>query len=195
MVALYAGTYMVANSSDSLCKAFASESVAGPAVFASTFAVNVPLGVWKDVRYSQLFGAPQVGQAAKANLGRASPRTATAAFLVRDAITIFGSFTLPGTVSAMVPDKLVSDPETREVVTQLTVPMLSQVVATPIHLVGLDVLSRHDGASLWGRLSRTRGYLAWTTAARCFRIIPAFGFGAVANKAFRQDFHNRLSAT
>ena len=188
---LYATTFIVANSADSLCSELAPEALAAPVVFVSTFAFNVPLGVWKDVRFSQLFVRPgKAGRGVQvAKLATtAAPKPTTAAFLVRDAITIFGSFTLPGWVSEGIPKSLMPDPASREVLTQMMVPMLSQVAATPIHLLGLDLYSRQDGAGMRQRLSRTRKYVPGTTTARCFRIIPAFGIGVLANKHLRANF-------
>lgn len=162
-----------------------------PIVLVSTFAFNVPLGIWKDVRFSQLFGTRDTGGRNKqavvemAKLAKRTPRAATAAFLARDAVTIFGSFTLPGLLSDAVPSTLLSDPSSKAVLLQLLVPVLSQIGATPIHLLGLDHHSRQDGAKLAERFSRTRSHLLSTTTARCFRILPAFGFGVLANNSVR----------
>lgn len=200
--ALYGTTYVVNNASESLSAEFASEKVVGSIVFASTFGVNVPLGLWKDVRYSQLFGSPvgaktatQITDAARKQLAKASTRAPTAAFLVRDAITAFGSFTMPSLVSEIIPHRLVPDAASRAVISQLTVPMLSQIGATPAHVVGLDYYSRRDGASPLQRLSRIREYIPSTTVARCLRIVPAFGIGIVVNKDLRERMRGSLGVS
>lgn len=192
---LYATTYVVANSADTLCREFSKEAVAGPVVFISTFAFNVPLGIWKDVRFSQLFGAKGDASSRPAEatkLAKGAPRSATAAFLIRDAITIFGSFTLPGVVSELLPRSLMPDPASMAVFMQLSVPMLSQVAATPIHLMGLDFYSRPGSLTYRERFSEIRGYIPSTTVGRCLRIIPAFGFGVLANTAMRESLHTRI---
>lgn len=180
---------MVNNAAETISSEFASQKVAGSIVFASTFAVNVPMGLWKDVRYSQLFGSPtgkdatsKVACAAKSQLVKASMRASTAAFLVRDAITVFGSFMLPTIVSDMIPHRFVPDAASRAIISQLTVPIISQIGATPAHVVGLDYYTRRNGASPFQRLSRERGYIPSTTVGRCARIVPAFGIGIVLNK-------------
>lgn len=198
---LYAATYVVANGTESLCKAFASEIAAGPVIFISTFAVNVPLGIWKDVRFSQLFGAGNAEGSNRratfevARFAKRAPKAATAAFLTRDAITIFGSFALPGLLSDAIPSRLVPDPLSRTLLLQLLVPVLSQIGATPVHLIGLDHYSRQDGAKLGERLSRTRSHLPSTTTARCFRILPAFGFGVLVNKSLRERLQRAFGLT
>lgn len=202
IAALYGTTYIVNNASESISSEFASEKVVGSIVFASTFAVNVPLGLWKDVRYSQFFGDPagakaasQVACAAKTQLAKASTRAPTAAFLVRDAITVFGSFTLPSLVSDIIPHRFVPDAASRAIIAQLTVPVISQIGATPAHVVGLDYYSRRDGASPWQRLSRVRGYIPSITVGRCARIVPAFGIGIVVNKDLRERLRDSMGVS
>ncbi|KAF7548946.1 hypothetical protein G7Z17_g6742 [Cylindrodendrum hubeiense] len=50
--ALYAATYAVANGSETLGNEFQIAAV-GTVTFVSTMMVNVPMGVWKDVRFAQ----------------------------------------------------------------------------------------------------------------------------------------------
>lgn len=132
---------------------------------------------------------------AKKELARAATRTSTAAFLARDAITIFASFSLPGVASEMIPHSVVPDAASRAVLSQLTVPVLSQVAATPAHLVALDYCTRTDGASPARRLSRAKEYILSTTVARCARIVPAFGIGIVANRGLREELRGSLGAS
>lgn len=71
---------------------------------------------------------------------------------------------------------------------QLLVPVFSQVFATPIHLLGLDMYSHPNSTS---RMSRIRQNLGATTLVRCARIIPAFGVGLIANTGLRDYFHSK----
>ncbi|KAJ3950220.1 uncharacterized protein N0V96_001364 [Colletotrichum fioriniae] len=93
---LYAATYVTANAATTVAERFdGAAAAASTATFASTFLVNVPLGVWKDLRFAEIFGsssgaAPEVGKAVVAAVPRKLPRAATATFLIRDAVTIFG---------------------------------------------------------------------------------------------------------
>lgn len=168
-------------------------------VFASTFLVNVPLGVWKDVRFAQMFGSDRSGSSPSKTAAAGLPmpklrpsRSATATFLIRDAITIFGSFTLAPRLSASIPDSLVSSPQAQIVITQLTVPALTQLAATPLHLLGLDLCNRPYRLPWSDRLVRTRRSLPSTTVVRCIRILPAFGFGCLTNTELRETLHKRV---
>lgn len=191
---LYAATYSVANGTETVAKeAYPLKS--DLITFASTFLVNVPLGVWKDVRFAQLFGScPDATDAAAKTTVRTASRVAsmavTATFLLRDGVTIFGSFTLAPYCTTLIPDQAAGNPHTKTVVTQMAVPVLSQLVATPLHLLGLDLYSRPDRIPWSSRLAMIRSNLAATTAMRCVRIVPAFGVGCLANMGLRSFLHD-----
>ncbi|CAG7563487.1 unnamed protein product [Fusarium equiseti] len=187
--ALYAATYAVSNSSDTLAHEFHRAAV-GTITFVNTMIINVPLGVLKDVRFAQMFSAtatptPKTAPVAKPGV----PRAATLAFLGRDAITIFGSFTMAPWLSALIPDSLSSSPHSKAVISQLTVPIFSQFFATPVHLLGLDLYSRPRGIPWVERSAQIRRDLFSATILRSLRIIPAFGVGCVANMEARSRFH------
>ncbi|KAM0298303.1 hypothetical protein HYE67_001350 [Fusarium culmorum] len=186
---LYAATYAVSNSSDTLAREFHKAAV-GTITFINTMIINVPLGVLKDVRFAQMFSAspvltPKVAPVVKPGV----PRAATAAFLMRDAVTIFGSFTMAPWLSSLIPDSLSSSPHSKAVISQLTVPIFSQFFATPIHLLGLDLYSRPRGIPWVERSAQIRRDLFSATILRSLRIIPAFGVGCVANMEARSRFH------
>lgn len=203
---------------------------------AVTVAVNVPLGIWKDLRFAQLFAgkattatATATAQAQKAisqvstevgkevsKIGKAvhekrsggGGRLATGAFLMRDVITIVASFTLAPrcaeylTTSGLLDSRSSPDSEGQgeltlaehqgisqkaTIIAQLAVPVLSQVFATPVHLVGLDSFSR-PSASWAERMVYVKKHLLSTTVGRCLRIIPAFGVGCLVNTELRLIF-------
>ncbi|KAL6238689.1 hypothetical protein BDW75DRAFT_237134 [Aspergillus navahoensis] len=193
--ALYAATYTVANGTETITKP-TYPSLSDAITFACTFLVNVPLGVWKDIRFAQFFGASnQDSPTTTAGAGvlpvRKKPGStaATAILLLRDAVTIYGSFTLAHQCADVIPDSLASHPYSKTVFTQLVVPVLSQLVATPLHLLGLDLYNRQCRVP-WSE----RGELVWrdlgaVTAVRCARIVPAFGVGCLVNAGLRGLLH------
>lgn len=161
----------------------------GTITFVSTTVVNVPLGVWKDISFAQIYGASSLSPEQQLKkLKSRVPRSATATFLFRDSLTIFGSFTLAPSMSAMIPDSLTTNHHAKAMITQLTVPVLSQLAATPVHLVGLDLYNR-PGASVRERALQVRRDIVSATFVRCLRIIPAFGFGCIANLEARAALH------
>lgn len=189
---LYAGTYLVANSAETLSNEF-HRAATGTITFVSTMLVNVPLGVWKDLRFARYFGAGSVpGQTPVPLSPSRVPRMAAATFLLRDAVTIHGCFTLAPWLAGAVPDEFARNPHVKMVLTQMTVPMLSQVVATPIHLLGLDLYNRQFGVPMAERAALVRRDLGSATVVRCVRILPAFGFGCVANLEMREWFHKLM---
>ncbi|KAJ4302917.1 hypothetical protein N0V90_001808 [Kalmusia sp. IMI 367209] len=209
MWTLYAVTYTTANSVGSLTKTFmdnGSDVLANSITFLATCVVNVPLGVWKDIRFVQTFGRntpPNSTTNIPNSKAKTSvkpipqaplqaprfPRTVGATFLLRDAITILGSFTLPPMLSHTLP---LADPAAQMAAAQLLVPVLSQVVATPVHLLGLDLYSNPQRWEKGERARRIKRGLLGTTAARCARIIPAFGVGGIVNTGLRSWFHGKV---
>ncbi|KAH8730552.1 hypothetical protein GQ44DRAFT_606517 [Phaeosphaeriaceae sp. PMI808] len=181
--ALYASTYTTANSVESISKAVISKGdqiLINSITFLSTCVVNVPLGIWKDIRFVQAYGqqttpivTPIVG----------------ATFLLRDATTIFGSINLPPMISKSISDSHFDDPAMKMATLQLAVPIFSQVVATPIHLLALDFYNNPQKEGSPSRAARMRRNVLPTTAMRCSRIIPAFGIGLIANTGLRKYFH------
>lgn len=206
---LYAATYTTANSVETVAKAFtakADQVLVSSITFLSTCIVNVPLGVWKDVQFVQLYGRPTAANnVATASLSAKTaatatqkppaqhakvPRTVGATFLFRDAITIFGSINLPPMLSPLLSDSYFASPAMKIAALQLSVPVLSQVVATPVHLLALDLYNNPHKEGSASRVSRMKRSLASTTAMRCSRIIPAFGVGLVVNARLRDYFHH-----
>ncbi|KAJ5551498.1 hypothetical protein N7461_006196 [Penicillium sp. DV-2018c] len=198
--ALYATTYSVANMTDTISRKL-KMTAAGTITFATTMLANVPLALWKDMRFAQEYGT---GPGPDAKTSRAhSPtsvplqnkslaRMAAAVFLVRDGVTIFGSFTLAPWLSDAIPDDL-AYLQAKLIVTQLTVPVLTQLVATPLHLFALDMYTRQYTVPFLERVSHSQRYLPSSTLLRCVRIIPAFGIGCLANMELRSALHTKFA--
>jgi hypothetical protein len=197
---LYAATYTTANTVETTARHLtrkADEPLVQSVTFLSTITVNVPLGVWKDVRFVQMFGRPSTLAAAQTRGAKVAPppvqrpkfpRTVASTFLIRDAITIFGAVNLPSMISASLPEDTFANPVLKMATIQLLVPVLSQIFATPIHLLGLDIYGHPNSEC---RLARIRRVLGATTLVRCARIIPAFGVGLIANTGLREYFHKK----
>ncbi|POS75229.1 hypothetical protein DHEL01_v206383 [Diaporthe helianthi] len=221
---LYAATYLTANVTETVSdKYFTIEkALTGTIVSSVVFIVNAPLGVWKDVRFSQIFSSPHMQEpqsrieaanishaAAQTGAGshkaiiispqpavpvpvpRKMPTSAAAAFLMRDVITVFGSFALAPQVSAIIPDLLAPTGQAKALASQLLVPALTQVVATPVHLLALDIYGRPGRRGFVDRARKTREKLASTTVMRAFRLVPAFGFGVIFNNHLRSSLRSR----
>lgn len=90
-----------------------------------------------------------------------------------------------------LPLTFLTDSVTRMAAAQIMVPVLSQVVATPVHLLGLDLYTHPHGAKNQERAQRIRRNLLSTTLVRCARIVPAFGVGGILNTGLRGWFHEK----
>ncbi|KAF1951192.1 hypothetical protein CC80DRAFT_597574 [Byssothecium circinans] len=185
--------------------------------FLTTCVVNVPLGVWKDVGFVKAYGGNTAaipspknipaspGATATSEAGAAAspiskkptpslqtpkfPKVVVTTFLLRDAVTIYGSFILPPIVSDALPTTFLPDPAARMAATQLFVPVLSQLIVTPVHLLGLDLYSHPKNEGSAARARRIRKLLGPATLLRCVRIVPAFGVGGIANRETREWLH------
>ncbi|KAI3330067.1 hypothetical protein F4824DRAFT_492419 [Ustulina deusta] len=202
---LYAATYTVASFSDTLAGEYYA-AAASTITFQATTAINVPLGTWKDIRFAQIFShrhtadtisheASRAPTVASSKLSLASsltssvptssprrmPRAVAGVFLARDAITLFGSFTLAPRVATYIPDSLVLNVHAKAAISQV----LTQLMATPVH----------GGVTFSNRLAHIGLGLGGTTFTRCLRILPAFGFGVLANQELRSSFHTVARAT
>lgn len=214
---LYTATFATANLSETLLNKIypkIDHAIAGMTTFASTFIVNSSVGIWKDVKFAQLFGhnnksmaTPSPSPSASApppnsatsppkiarSIGRTRIPLATySAFLLRDGLTIFGSFSLPAMVSAGIPDSVASQEYLKILIAQLAIPASIQLISTPIHLFGLDLYNRPQVLPTKDRISRISRDWIGASLLRMCRIIPAFGIGGFLNTEGRLYLHDQL---
>lgn len=216
---LYTATFATANASETLLNKVypkIDHAIAGMTTFASTFIVNSSVGIWKDVKFAQLFGhnnhattnpssttTPTQSQSQSPNnpsppktarsIGRTRIPLATySAFLIRDALTIFGSFSLPAMVSATIPDAIASQEYLKILIAQLAIPASIQLISTPIHLFGLDLYNRPQAMPTKDRVARISRDWIGASLLRMCRIIPAFGIGGFVNTEGRLYLHGQL---
>ncbi|KAH7252952.1 hypothetical protein B0J15DRAFT_398871 [Fusarium solani] len=179
---LYSATFGVANMSETLGDEVSQISM-GTLTFLSVTAVNVPLGIWKDLKFANMYGSGNPNSKT-ATMPSRPYKAAVSAFLVRDSATIFGSFCLAPWLADAVPDFITASQHMKGTISQMTVPMLAQSIATPAHLVGLDYYSGRR--SPWReKASRVKAEFPSAGLIRCVRVVPTFGLGCVLNKEIR----------
>ncbi|KAI9350730.1 hypothetical protein BDR26DRAFT_851404 [Obelidium mucronatum] len=165
---VYSGTYVTANSVESLCLNAPIDPIM-PKFIAST-AVNISLCVWKDKQLAGWFGTGSPRPFPKISYG------------------LFSSFTLPPIIS-----KILQGPEIgaskafSDTICQLGLPCAVQLISTPIHLFGLDAYNR-SGVSFGERVRIVKRDYVTASVARMCRILPAFGIGGVVNTHTRAHF-------
>ncbi|RHZ49717.1 hypothetical protein CDV55_102442 [Aspergillus turcosus] len=213
---LYTATFATANATETiLSKVYPAvdQAIAGTTTFLSTFVVNSSVGIWKDVKFAQLFGhktttttesatkttntqsgatSTATSQTKVRTVTRSFPLATYSAFLIRDALTIFGSFNLPPLVSASIPDAVASSEYLKILIAQLAVPASIQLISTPIHLLGLDLYNRPMQLPAKERFTRVSRDWIGASLTRMCRIIPAFGIGGFANTEGRAFLHGQL---
>ncbi|KAI9782998.1 MAG: hypothetical protein M1835_003905 [Candelina submexicana] len=188
--ALYFGTYITANLLDTMTSTItnspASSVTAGPAKFIATSSANLSLCLYKDSRFTRLYGPP--------GIPRPVPPASYLLFALRDSMTIFASFNLPPLVAPLLPISEVAEGNVSKLsVAQFVAPAAAQLVSTPLHLLGLDLYNRpRNGVSGWQRWGKVRRDWGLSTLARMCRIVPAFGVGGVVNMRVRKGLIGSL---
>jgi len=191
---LYFGTYLAANSIDSASSTFraqpASTVTAGPSKFIATSTTNLALCLYKDSRFTQMYGAANT-------VPRPVPTTTFVLFAMRDCLTIFASFNLPPVVAPHL-SRHMSDSLQKHIssasAAQIVTPAALQLLSTPLHLLGLDMYNR-EHAGWKQRATKVAMDWAKSSVARMGRIVPAFGIGGVVNARVRRGLMGRLECS
>jgi len=167
--AVYGSTYMAKNISEITCK----DKGWNPKwpMFFSTSIINGAIGMWKDKYLAQLFGTKVAS----------FPVSSYLAFGVRDSVLIGVSFVVAPQVVPLVEEATGWSHLVADVVTQISVPAAAQLIATPIHLTGLDYYNRPDvafGQRIMDNIKASRGPIL----IRMVRQGYVFGFGSLCVK-------------
>jgi hypothetical protein len=201
---LYTSTYLTANTIDTASSTLRDQPFsavfAGPAKFLTTTTVNMGLCVYKDARFTKMFGAsPPPSSSSSSSSGASTaatpsaaatpqvPKTSYALFCLRDSVTIFASFNIPPLIAHTIPDAVAPSEGMKAAMAQFACPALMQFISTPMHLLGLDLYNRQPAGGLpWQeRAARIRRDYVSSSFARMAKIVPAFGVGGVVNVRMR----------
>ncbi|PVI06272.1 hypothetical protein DM02DRAFT_487197, partial [Periconia macrospinosa] len=211
VMTLYFGTYFTANTIDTVSTTLTppttssyTQTTSGTAKFVATSTSNLALCLYKDSRFTQLFGSTST-----TSTKRPVPLPTFALFTIRDCLTIFASFNLPPLLAPHFESHM-SDAVRRYVssasVAQFVTPAAVQVFSTPLHLLGLDLYNRPNSGGggvvgkggmkvpVWGpdgRVKRVARDWGMSAVARMGRIVPAFGVGGVVNAKVRRGLMER----
>lgn len=201
ILSLYHGTYLTANTIDTLTTTIenkkADNVTSGPTKFAATSAVNMSLCVYKDSQFAKIFGNTTTSSpAAKI------PKMSYALFACRDSLTIFASFNLPTIIAPRLAElppsvkekfsRVLSTEAGRTNTAQFLAPAAMQVFSTPLHLFGLDLFNRKGTLGFRERAVQVTKNWAVCAFARMGRIVPAFGVGGVVNANTRESLMQKL---
>jgi len=182
---VYFATYATFNCLDTFyaandCK---DQATASSAKLVATTGIGIGACVYKDVNFVKM-------------ASRAPVRPLTyALFTARDAFTSFAALNLPPIVAATLGSFPSVGPsqgqtafqsdESRLRAAQMIAPVASQLVSTPIHLLGLDMHNRQHKVTVRDRLKVVWKHTPFATPLRMVRMIPAFGVGSAINTGCR----------
>lgn len=182
MLCLYGGTYLVANTTDTISSHKndlpASTTTSSTTKFCAVTGINLGLSLYKDNCFAQTFGPVSSGAL------RPLPPISFIPLVIRDGITLFFTFNMPALISDRLPEGI-EQQISRLTLAQLACPAASQFIATPLHLLGLDLYNRPKKLPMRERLSAIRSMWLSSSFARACRIIPAYGLGGVLNNDAR----------
>jgi hypothetical protein len=165
-------------------------------IFLGTTAVNTTASLLKDRAYAKLFGNP-------AQLKMSVPAASYGLWMLRDFTTIGSSFILPTHVAGLLQQHSDMSAGDAQQVAQLVTPVAAQLVAGPLHYVGLDCYNRPLSASSGGFSSTMASQLTerarflyrgvgTVVGARMARILPGYGIGGVWNTKLRSQWREAL---
>lgn len=133
--------------------------------------MNTTCSLIKDKKYAVRYGT---------STGRPFTPTSYGLFFIRDIIAMASAFTIPPILGKVITKKIEVSPENGERIAQLICPLMVQFIATPIHLLSLDIYNR-PGKVLADRVKYIRGIFKNALMIRMLRFLPAYGFGGIIN--------------
>jgi len=189
---LYGGTYLTANTVDTLESMRQNQPATlvtgGTTKFAASSTVNIGICLFKDQAFARMFGP--------GGPPRAVPPASLALFAVRDCLTIFASFNVPPILGPVLSERMgheLNKAVSGYTVAQFVAPAAIQLCSTPLHLLGLDLYNRHHKDVSWNdRWAIIKKNWAVSSAARICRIVPAYGIGGVVNRKVRGSLMEKL---
>jgi hypothetical protein len=189
---LYGGTYLTANTLDTLTSTVQNKPInlvtSGTLKFAASSTANVGICLFKDQAFARMFGP--------GGPPRPVPLPSYVLFTLRDCMTIFASFNVPpllGPVMSRSMSEEFGKKLSGQTIAQFVAPASIQILSTPMHLLGLDLYNRNRGNITWGdRWAIIKKNWAVSAVARMCRIVPAFGVGGVVNAKARKNLMTRL---
>jgi hypothetical protein len=100
------------------------------------------------------------------------------------------AFTLPPILGKKIEENMNISADNALRIAQISTPVLTQIVATPFHLLGLSLYNR-PSISMEERLTQIKKICFETTILRMLRFLPAFGIGGVINIELRKYLVNK----
>lgn len=171
MFFVYSSTYITANLTDLYCKKN-NIDYRIPTLVATSLA-NITTIAYKDREYAKLFQQER----------KVFPKSSYALFALRDSLTIASSFIYKKDCVNILQHYMPHN--TADLIASMCVPMLAQLISTPIHIMAIDIYQR-PSVSLHHRIKHIRNMYTSICGGRILRVIPAFCIGGFINDMLRE---------
>ena len=170
MYMVYSTTYISANLIDLYCKKNNQDNKL-PVLF-GTGMINIAMISYKDKTYSNIFNIQH----------KIFPKRCYFLFGLRDLLTISSNFTFKEEViqkmNKYIPNNL------SDLIASLTLPICSQIISTPIHILAFDIYN-HPNISSLQRWNTIKSNYKSVCFGRIIRVLPAFCLGGFINDMLR----------
>lgn len=169
MYFVYASTYCTANLSEFYCE---KHGLNKNICLLTTSIVNIASIIYKDKEFSKIFNSSQ----------KTFPKLSYGLFAIRDTLTIFSTFTIKKDLIKFL-DKYMPH-NTADFIASFSLPILCQVVTTPIHILSID-LYNNPKSTMTERYNNIRAQYKSICTGRVIRVFPAFCIGGFINDMLR----------
>ena len=171
----------------------------GAALLLGTSIVNSSASVLKDRAYARLYGS-------SSTVSYGVPKITYGLWVLRDLTVIGAAFVLPSHVARLWQQQYDRHDRYRPSdasilrISQIATPVVAQVIAGPLHFVGLDCYNRNLShipslRQQWlDRWQCLRGSLGQVITARMMRIVPGYGIAGVLNTELRNQWNSKVTA-
>ena len=176
---VYFGTYAVANCSEAALDYYKiqDEKVRKTWKVSMASTANVGLLAWRDSVFARAFagGKPPAK----------TPLLTIGLFALRDTATMTATFYVAPKAAQYLVMEHDMNKELAEISTSLSIPVVSQFLTAPIHILAIDYFARQE-ATTAERIAQIKKEMGKVCFARGLRILPAFGIGSYSNNKFRE---------
>jgi len=174
MFFVYSSTYTTANLVELYCKKNNIDYKI-PTIICTSI-VNIISISYKDKEYSKIFNTTH----------NKFPKISYGLFALRDTLTITSSFVFKNDMVEILNKYMPKN--TADFISSITLPISSQIISTPIHILSIDIYQRPN-ISFDERIKNIICSYKSICKGRILRVIPAFCIGGFINDMLRDRNH------
>ncbi len=177
MFFVYSSTYSTANLSSYYCDKY---DINKNFSLLATSIVNIFSIIYKDKQYTKIFNTTH----------KTFPKMSYFLFALRDTLTISSCFTYKNDFIKILDKHMPHN--TADFTASLTLPVISQIISTPIHILAID-LYNNPNSNLHEKMQNIIKQYKSICAGRIIRVFPAFCIGGFVNDMLRNRSKTNLN--